>query len=46
MIHTKNLSKKFRTDEVETTALLDLNVRIDQGGFLPWLVLWLCALRY
>ncbi|MCK5138126.1 MAG: ABC transporter ATP-binding protein [Bacteroidales bacterium] len=34
MIHTKNLSKIFRTDEVETNALLNVDLTIEQGEFV------------
>lgn len=34
MINTKNLVKVFRTDEVETTALNNVNLEINQGEFV------------
>ena len=34
MLDLKNLSKIYRTDEVETIALNSVNVRIDQGEFV------------
>ncbi|NMB70747.1 MAG: ABC transporter ATP-binding protein [Bacteroidales bacterium] len=34
MIHTKNLVKIFRTDEVETTALNQVNLDIREGEFV------------
>lgn len=34
MIHTKELSKIFRTDEVETTALNEINLTIEKGEFV------------
>jgi putative ABC transport system ATP-binding protein len=34
MIKTKNLVKIFRTDEVETTALNNVNLEINQGEFV------------
>jgi putative ABC transport system ATP-binding protein len=34
MIAVKNLSKLFRTDEVETTALSDVNLTIEGGEFV------------
>lgn len=34
MIKTKNLVKVFRTDEVETTALNNVNLEINQGEFV------------
>ena len=33
MIKTINLQKKFRTDEVETLALNDINIEIKEGEF-------------
>ena len=33
MINTKNLIKVFRTDEVETTALNNVNLEINKGEF-------------
>lgn len=34
MIKTTNLQKIFRTEEVETTALLDVNIEIKAGEFV------------
>lgn len=34
MIRTENLSKIFRADEVETTALKDVNIAIEKGEFV------------
>ncbi|RPH32245.1 MAG: ABC transporter ATP-binding protein [Bacteroidales bacterium] len=34
MIKTENLTKIFRTDEVETSALIDVNIQIQQGEFV------------
>jgi putative ABC transport system ATP-binding protein len=34
MIRTENLSKIFRADEVETTALKDVNIAIEAGEFV------------
>lgn len=34
MIKTNNLMKKFRTDEVETTALNNVNMEINEGEFV------------
>jgi putative ABC transport system ATP-binding protein len=34
MIQTKNLTKIFRTDEVETTALNSVSFRVDEGEFV------------
>jgi len=34
MIKTNNLMKKFRTDEVETTALNNVNLEINEGEFV------------
>jgi len=34
MINTKNLIKVFRTDEVETTALNNVNLEINKGEFV------------
>jgi putative ABC transport system ATP-binding protein len=34
MIQTKNLTKIFRTDEVETTALNSVSFRVDKGEFV------------
>lgn len=34
MIKTENLSKIFRTDEVETSALNEVNIQIDKGEFV------------
>lgn len=34
MIHTNNLQKVFRTDEVETWALNDVNIEIKKGEFV------------
>ncbi len=34
MINTKNLIKVFRTDEVETTALNNVNLDINKGEFV------------
>jgi putative ABC transport system ATP-binding protein len=34
MIKTENLSKTYRTDEIETTALDELNMKVDQGEFV------------
>ncbi|PKP53550.1 MAG: phosphonate ABC transporter ATP-binding protein [Bacteroidetes bacterium HGW-Bacteroidetes-1] len=34
MIHIQQLSKVFRTDEVETTALSKINIQIEQGQFV------------
>lgn len=34
MIQTINLSKKFRTEEIETTALNNLSIEINQGEFV------------
>ncbi|MFW6218843.1 MAG: ABC transporter ATP-binding protein [Bacteroidota bacterium] len=34
MIVTENLSKVFRTDEVETTALNNVNFKVDKGEFV------------
>jgi len=34
MIETKNLSKSYRTDEVETTALNDVTMSINSGEFV------------
>jgi len=34
MIETKNLTKIYRTDEVETTALNQINIRINEGEFV------------
>lgn len=34
MIHTINLSKVFRTDEVETTALNNVNLEVKEGEFV------------
>ena len=34
MIKTVNLTKVFRTDEVETTALNDINIEIKKGEFV------------
>jgi len=34
MIETKNLTKVFRTDEVETTALNNVSFRVDEGDFV------------
>jgi len=34
MIKTNNLMKKFRTDEVETTALNNVNLEINKGEFV------------
>ena len=33
MIHTKDLSKVFRTEEVETSALQHVNLHIETGEF-------------
>ncbi len=34
MIKTENLSRIFRTEEVETSALLNVNLEVSQGDFL------------
>ena len=34
IIRTKNLNKVYRTDEVQTTALNDLSIEINQGEFV------------
>jgi putative ABC transport system ATP-binding protein len=34
MIRTINLSKVFRTDEVETTALNNVNLEVKEGEFV------------
>src|SRR5690606_21327519 len=34
IIKTNNLSKVFRTEEVETTALSEINLEIKQGEFI------------
>ncbi len=34
MIQTNNLTKIFRTDEVETTALKDINLQVSEGEFV------------
>lgn len=34
MINTKNLQKLYATEEVETTALNDVNINIDEGEFV------------
>ena len=34
MIRTENLQKVFRTDEVETWALNNVNIEIKQGEFV------------
>ena len=34
MIETNNLSKVFRTDEIETVALGGVNLKVDKGEFL------------
>ncbi len=34
MIETKNLTKIYRTDEVETTALNQINLKINEGEFV------------
>ncbi|QTN40045.1 ABC transporter ATP-binding protein [Cryomorphaceae bacterium] len=34
MIDVKNLQKKYRTDEIETTALNSINVGIEEGEFV------------
>ena len=34
MIQTENLQKIFRTDEVETWALNEVNIRINEGEFV------------
>ncbi|MEE4257087.1 MAG: ABC transporter ATP-binding protein, partial [Bacteroidales bacterium] len=34
MIKTENLSKVFRTDEVETTALDEVSLEVKQGEFV------------
>ena len=34
MIHIQNLSKVFRTEEVETKALSEVSITINQGEFV------------
>ena len=34
MIHMKSLTKVFKTDEVETTALTNVNVKVREGEFV------------
>ena len=34
MIETKDLTKVFRTDEIETVALGGVNLKVDKGEFL------------
>ena len=34
MIRTKELTKVFRTDEVETTALNKVNLEVEDGEFV------------
>lgn len=34
MLNLKNISKVFHTDEVETTALNQINMEIDEGEFI------------
>jgi putative ABC transport system ATP-binding protein len=34
MIHLKNLTKIYKTDEVETTALDNVSIEINQGEFV------------
>jgi putative ABC transport system ATP-binding protein len=34
MIHTQNLKKLYRTDEIETTALNGINIEIEKGEFV------------
>lgn len=34
MIHIENLSKVFRTDEVETVAVNDINFDVAEGEFV------------
>jgi len=34
MIHLENIQKVYRTDRIETVALADINIRIDQGEFV------------
>jgi putative ABC transport system ATP-binding protein len=33
ILKTENLNKLFRTDEVETTALNDVNIQVEEGEF-------------
>ena len=35
MIRTENLNKSFRTDEIETIALRNVNLAIEEGEFVP-----------
>ena len=34
MIEIQNISKSFRTDEVETLALRDVSLKVDDGEFV------------
>ena len=34
MIHLENVSRLYRSDEVETTALLDINMLVEEGEFV------------
>ncbi|HMP29639.1 MAG TPA: ABC transporter ATP-binding protein [Saprospiraceae bacterium] len=34
MISLTNISKKYRTDLIETTALMDINLKVEQGEFV------------
>lgn len=34
MIHTQNMSRIFRTEEVETSALVNVNLQVSQGDFV------------
>ena len=34
MIQTRNLKKLYRTEDIETTALNDINIEIEKGEFV------------
>ena len=34
MVETKNLYKVFRTEDIETTALNDINIKVEDGEFV------------
>ena len=34
MIHLEQINKVYRTDRIETVALADINLHIDQGEFV------------